>query len=228
MTRRNTIVVVTAVVVSAVLAVIATRHLGSTGPAVSTAEPAQAASSAERAAMLVRWHSPVVGPATAPVTIVEFLDPACEACRAFYPYVKQILAANPLTVRLVIRYVPFHGAVSVEGVHILEAAGEQGLFEPVLEALLEAQPAWASHGNPAPELAWETARAAGLDLERARTLVAGGSVDQLLEQEVADVTALDIGRTPTFFVNGRLLQQSDPDALAQLVRSETARLPLAR
>ena len=40
---------------------------------------------------LVRMHSPVLGPQNAPVTIVEFFDPACETCRAFYPVVKDLL-----------------------------------------------------------------------------------------------------------------------------------------
>ncbi|HCR94161.1 MAG TPA: disulfide bond formation protein DsbA, partial [Oceanicaulis sp.] len=36
---------------------------------------------------LIRSYSPILGSETAPVTIVEFFDPACEACRAFYPVV---------------------------------------------------------------------------------------------------------------------------------------------
>ena len=76
---------------------------------VSTQEPST----------LVRPHSPVIGPADAPVTIVEFFDPSCEACRAFYPTVKQILAAHPEDVRLVLRYTPFHQG-SEEAVRILE------------------------------------------------------------------------------------------------------------
>ena len=37
---------------------------------------------------------PDPGPETAPVTIVEFFDPACEACRAFYPVVKDIMTEH--------------------------------------------------------------------------------------------------------------------------------------
>jgi len=44
---------------------------------------------------LVRMHTPIIGPQNAPVTIVEFFDPACETCRAFYPIVKQIMAQHP-------------------------------------------------------------------------------------------------------------------------------------
>ena len=59
-------------------------------------------------ARLVRMHSPTYGKADAPVTIVEFIDPACETCRAFYPMVKAMIAANPDKIRLVLRYAPFH------------------------------------------------------------------------------------------------------------------------
>ena len=44
---------------------------------------------------LVRMYSPVFGPQAAPVTIVEFFDPACETCRAFYPIVKDLMARYP-------------------------------------------------------------------------------------------------------------------------------------
>ena len=70
---------------------------------------------------LVRFHSPTFGPADAPVIIVEFFDPSCEACRAFYPIVKQILAEYPGQVRLVLRYTMFHQG-SEEVSRILEAA----------------------------------------------------------------------------------------------------------
>ena len=122
----------------------------------------------EQAGAMVRPHSPIIGVEDAPVTIVEFFDPACEACKAFHPRVKQILAAFPRETRLVIRYTPFHREASVEAVRILEAARAQRKFEPVLEALLDGQRAWTGQGANASVRAWAIAQSVGLDVEQAR------------------------------------------------------------
>ncbi|MFM2007532.1 MAG: hypothetical protein RLZZ09_3187, partial [Pseudomonadota bacterium] len=100
---------------------------------------------------LVRMHSPVIGPYDAPVTIVEFLDPACETCRAFYPIVKDLMAKYPDDVRLVIRYAPFHQG-SDQVVVLLAAAKRQGKYLPVLDAVMQSQPTWADHCSPNPSL----------------------------------------------------------------------------
>ena len=171
---------------------------------------------------LVRMHSPVLGPQTAPVTIVEFFDPACETCRAFYPIVKSLMAKYPDDVRLVIRYAPFHQG-SDQVVKLLEAAKRQGKFQPVLEAVLQAQPTWADHGQPNPDLTFEIARAAGLDIEQARADMARPEMLTLLAQDVDDLTALKVSRTPTFFVNGRSLPSFGPDQLAALLAEEVAK-----
>ncbi len=171
---------------------------------------------------LVRMHSPVLGRQGASVTIVEFFDPACETCRAFYPIVKNLLAKYPDDVRLVIRYAPFHQG-SDQVVKLLEAAKRQGRYQPVLEAVLQAQPTWADHGRPNPDLTFEIAKAAGLDLERAREDMARPEMQALLAQDVEDLTALQVNKTPTFFVNGRSLPSFGPDPLAALVAEEVAR-----
>ena len=171
---------------------------------------------------LVRMHSPVLGPQTAPVTIVEFFDPACETCRAFYPIVKSLMAKYPDDVRLVIRYAPFHQG-SDQVVKLLEAAKRQGKFQLVLEAVLQAQPTWADHGQPNPDLTFEIARAAGLDIEQARADMARPEMLTLLAQDVDDLTALKVSRTPTFFVNGRSLPSFGPDQLAALLAEEVAK-----
>ena len=104
----------------------------------------------ENASLLIRDYSPVKGDPDAKVTIVEFFDPACETCRAFYPFVEQMLEANPGRIRLVLRYTPFHDG-SDYVVKVLEAAREQGKYWEVLEAAFASQPAWASHRHPQPQ-----------------------------------------------------------------------------
>jgi protein-disulfide isomerase len=178
----------------------------------------------EQAGAMVRPHSPIIGNAEAPVTIVEFFDPACEACKAFHPRVKQILAAFPRETRLVIRYTPFHREASVEAVRILESARAQRKFVPVLEALLDGQRAWSGQGANVSLRAWAIAQSAGLDIEQARQHIASGSADTLLAQDVVDLKAIGVRATPTFFVNGKPLPSTDPEQLFELVKSEVERL----
>jgi protein-disulfide isomerase len=173
-------------------------------------------------ARLVRMHSPVFGPQNAPVTIVEFFDPACETCRAFYPIVKSLMAQYPDEVRLVIRYAPFHPG-SDQVVKLLESSKAQGKYLAVLEAVLAAQPAWADHGQPNIENAFKVAEQAGLNLTQARQDIEKPGMQALLQQDIEDLTALQVRKTPTFFVNGRSLPSFGPDQLAALVAEEVAK-----
>jgi protein-disulfide isomerase len=171
---------------------------------------------------LVRFHSPVFGPSNAPVTIVEFFDPACETCRAFYPIVKNILKQYPNDVRLVIRYAPFH-AGSDQVVKLLEAAKRQNKYQPVLEMVLAAQPQWADHGRPNIDLAYQAAKEAGLDIAKAQADAKGSDIAAVLQQDIEDLTALEVTKTPTFFVNGRGLPSFGDQQLLALVAEEVAK-----
>ena len=195
----------------------ATWYATRPGP-VAEAEPV----APELAEALIRSYSPVLGPESAPVTIVEFFDPACEACRAFYPVVEAIMAEHGDAVRVVIRYTPFHGAASEEAIRVLEAARMQGVFEPVLEAVLREQPRWASHGAPEPGLILEIAATAGLDAEAARTQMLAPDVVAILNRDRADVETVGVRQTPTFFVNGKPLDPFGEAELRSLVAAEVA------
>ena len=181
----------------------------------------QQAAIAVRTELLVRPHAPVFGPRNAPVTIVEFFDPACGTCRAFHPVVKQIMRQYPNKVRVVMRYATFHQG-SDQVVRILEAARLQGKLEPVLEAVLEAQPRWSPHGGGAPNLgnAWQAASSAGMDVAKGRREIMKPEITEILSQDAADVSALGVNKTPTFYVNGRPLPSFGIDQLFALVREE--------
>ena len=192
-----------------------------TAPAVN-AEAESAPAPAPRWNQYVREHSPVIGPQNARVTIVEFFDPACEACRAFYPIVHEIMRRHPRDVRLVLRYTPLHGPPSEEAVRIIETARMQNKFEPVLSAMFQAQPQWAAHEGPRMELAWDAAAGAGLDVNAARAAMNSRRINAAISQDVADATALNVRGTPTFFVNERPLTNFGPQQLYDLVQAELA------
>lgn len=179
----------------------------------------QASAHAER---LVRMHSSVAGPQDAPVTLVEFFDPACEACRAFYPIVKDLMRQYPADLRLVIRYAPFHPG-SDQVVRLLEAAKRQGKYWEVLEMVLAAQPLWADHGKPDVRKAYAAAAQTGLDMDQALTDAASPGIASVLRQDIDDLTALGVNKTPTFFVNGRPLPSFGAEQLRSLVAEEVAR-----
>lgn len=165
---------------------------------------------------LVRMHSPALGPADAPVVIVEFIDPACETCAAFFPLVKDMLAAHPGKIRLVLRYAPFHRG-SDEVVKLLEAARMQGGYWPTLETLLATQARWAPNHTAQVALAWEQIGGLGLDLDTLRADMARPEIAQLMAQDLADARTLRVTMTPEYFVNGRPLPSFGYAQLRQMV-----------
>jgi len=177
--------------------------------------------SPELQAALQRPHAPSLGPADAPVTIVEFLDPACETCAAFYPIVKQILAGEPQRLRLVLRYAPFHKG-SDQVVAALEAARRQDRFWPALEALLATQRIWVHNHAAQPDRIWPVLERAGVDLARLRTDMAAPEIARVIEQDLLDIQTLQVRKTPEFFVNGKPLPSFGEEPLRELV-AETLR-----
>jgi protein-disulfide isomerase len=189
----------------------------------STSKTEQAGQLAEQnRAALVRDYSPVLGPADAKVEIVEFFDPACETCRRFYPFVKEILAAEPERVRLVLRYAPFHQN-SDYVVALLEAARMQGKYWETLEALLASQDAWVVQHAVQPQQAWMQVQNLGLDLERLQQDMQSPEIAARVRQELADADTLKVMKTPEFFVNGKPLPSFGFEQLQALVQEELAR-----
>lgn len=171
---------------------------------------------------LVRAHSPVFGNPDAKVTIVEFFDPACETCRAFYPIVKGMVNAGFGQIRLVVRYATLHKG-SDTAVQILEAARQQGKYWEAVERALASQPQWAAHHNPRPELIWGLIADTGIDVAKARAAADSPEIDRLLKQDAADMRALKVDKTPGFFVNGTPLRDFGAAQLKALVDQELAK-----
>lgn len=175
---------------------------------------------------LLRTDVPAIGPLDAKVTLVEFYDPECESCAAFHPIVKGLLKEFDGKVRFVSRYATFHKNARLAAIYT-EAAGEQGKYWEMQEKLFEKQGEWGERHGQAP--AAPAAEASTLFEKYAKEL--GMNVDQLkasvddpkhaakVDRDMRDVNTLGVKRTPTFYVNGRLLAKlSQPDLRALIVQ----------
>ena len=104
-----------------------------------------------------------------------------------------------------------------------EAAKLQDKYLPVLEMVLSAQPQWADHGKPNLDLAYRAAQEAGLDIAKAQADAQTPAIEAVLKQDIEDLTALEVTKTPTFFVNGRGLPSFGDQQLMALVAEEVAK-----
>ncbi|MBX2821545.1 MAG: thioredoxin domain-containing protein [Rhodothermaceae bacterium] len=169
--------------------------------------------------LFVRDYAVTMGSEDAKVTLVEFYDPACEACKDFYPFVKNMLAQYPTQLKLVLRYAPFHQG-SDYYVKILEASRKQGMYWETLEILYLSQDYWASHHQAKPDLAWEVLKNTNLDLVQLREDMNDPQIAEVLRQDLADLAALNVQKTPGFYVNGKPLLDFGYLELKNLIESE--------
>lgn len=178
---------------------------------------------------LVRPDSPSIGPADAAVTIVEFYDPECESCAAFHSSIKTILKENEGKVRLVSRIMPLHPN-SVLAATFIELAGEKGKYYEAQEFVFRKQPEWGTIHGPAstvqpdaPALFDKYVVDFGLDPAEFKSALSGNRYADRLARDTADGRSLGVSRTPTIFVNGRVLMRlSEPD-LRYLVAQELSK-----
>lgn len=148
--------------------------------------------------------APSKGPADAPVTVVEFSDFQCPACRRVAPIIDRVHAAYPDQVRVVFRHFPLR-SIHPQAQLAAEAAVcaetlQDGAFWSMHDELFARQNALGRDQL--------VARAESLGLDRA------GFVACLDERQAKSVVDTDyregeqagVGSTPSLFVNGRPVQ----------------------
>lgn len=153
--------------------------------------------------ILVRDDSYTIGTSSAKVTIVEFLDPECESCRAVYPTVKQILDEYEGKIFFVARYFPLHNN-SVLAAKALESAGEQGKYWEMMDMLFTNQSDWGEKQEPQTELFTQYAQELGLDMDKFAQGLENKAYEDKVNRDKSDGISAGVQGTPTFFINGAL------------------------
>ena len=159
------------------------------------------------------------GPADAKVTVVEFFDPECEGCAAFHPILQKILSEYPNDVKLVARYMLFHGN-SYPAALALEGAGKQGKYWEMYSILLERQNEWSHQDKPVTTIFEGFAKELSLDLTEFNKSYEDLTFKAALAQDVEEGKALGVRGTPTFFINGQILMNLSYNDLKNAIDKE--------
>ena len=139
-----------------------------------------------------------VGPADAPITLVEYGDYECPYCRAAHPVVKEVERRLNGQLCFAYRHFPIVNAHphAVRAAQAAEAAGAQGQFWLMHDRLFE------STAGLEDETLVRLAVQIGLD---ARRFVSDLAADQYLDRIREDMSSgarSGVNGTPTFFVGG--------------------------
>jgi protein-disulfide isomerase len=180
----------------------------------------------EKAAEAVKEHSkvvyddkmtPVVGEAKAPVTIVEFSDYNCSACKFMFNTLDRVMKEDKGKVRLLVKEFPIFGEQSNELASIGIAAYQ-----------VDASKYFAFHSAmmKAPGKADETKvnaalKAAGYDAAKVRERAKADDVRQAIERNHALGQAMGVRGTPTLIVGDEVVPHAlDYDGLQEKIAKQ--------
>lgn len=145
------------------------------------------------------------------VTLIEYGDYQCPICGAYYQPTKEITIKYANDIKFQFRNLPL---VSLHpnafaAARAAEAAGMQGKYFEMHDKLYEGQQAWSTSTSPL-QIFQGYAKDLGLDVTKFKTDYASGKINDAIN---ADLDAFKKTKqemaTPTFFINGRYVKNSD-------------------
>lgn len=154
------------------------------------------------------------GKADSKVTITEFVDFQCEACYAYYPFVKQVKEKYKDQVRFQLRYFPIEGGdhkFARQAARSAEAAARQGKFWEMHDLIFSGQKSWEQMQDPQSTFNGY-AKSIGLDMAKFEADRISSDVNSVINKDLADVKALGGDGTPTFAINGKKVENPGPTA----------------
>lgn len=143
-------------------------------------------------------YSPVRGPRTAPVTIIEFSDMQCPYCASVAPTLRELLNEHPGNIKWVFKNfpLPFHKDSPLAHRAVM-AAANQGKFWEMHDLIFGNQ-----HAIKRDDL-MAKASSLGLDMTLFVTDLDSDKTRRLVEADVDEGTRMRVNGTPTFFINGK-------------------------
>jgi len=144
------------------------------------------------------------------VTVTEYADFQCPACGSFYPLVKQVKEQFKDNVRFEFKHFPLvqihPNATSAH--RAAQAAAIQNKFWEMHDLIYQNQKGWENSSNAA-GIFEQYAAEIDLDVTKYKADVASSEVIAAINSDIAAGKQLNVNATPTFFVDGKLIEDTN-------------------
>lgn len=142
----------------------------------------------------------------ADVTLIEYSDFQCPACKSYYPLISKLSEEYSQDIKIVYRHLPLVSIHknSLAAASAAEAAGRQGKFWEMHNLLFENQDDWADDSSP--EEKFESyAGELELDLDKFKLDYESSEVKNDINSDLRAANSLRLTSTPSFILNGKRL-----------------------
>jgi protein-disulfide isomerase len=175
------------------------------GEAAAELAAAKAAAGQPRRFEIGTEGDPSLGPANAPITIVQFSDFNCGFCERFHTETfPELMAAYPDRIRFVYRDFPVTSQESFFAAQAAQCAGDQEAFWGFHDLLFTGGLGLGTEAYSA------YAEQLGLDAQALLACVADGTHAGEVEDDARFAAGLGVSGTPTFFINGLPMVGAQP------------------
>jgi protein-disulfide isomerase len=177
-----------------------------------------------RSTITVQKEIPSIGPADAPIQIVEWSDYQCPFCKRAHPTVEQVLTEYKDKVRFTYVDYPlsFHKQAWPASVAV-HCASDQNKYWEYHKNLMEVQ------GDLSAADLNKRATDLGLDAAAFGTCLDSKKFDTRIQTSFNDGASLGVTGTPAFFINGRMLVGAQPiEAFRDVINDELTRKGIAK
>jgi len=162
---------------------------------------------------------PTLGPADAPITLVEFSDYQCPFCRRWHQEVYEpLLAAYPGKIRIVYRNLPLT-SIHPDAMGAAEAAmcaGEQDAYWPYHNKLFSSE-------SLDQQTFLQYAQDLSLNVKQFQACITNEKYKNAIQSDSDFAINLGISSTPTFFINGLAVVGAQPlEVFQQVIDKELA------
>jgi len=168
-------------------------------------------------ASVAAGDDPALGPASAPITIVEFSDYQCSACGQAHETGKKIRELHPGRIHWVFKDYPMRQSSRIAA-EAARCANEQGRFWEYQDLL------FSEKEDLTPEKLTGYARLLNLDMEAFTGCRETRKYQDEVRKNIEEGSRIGVNATPTYLVNGRMISGGPPiEEFQKIISRELAK-----